>query len=54
MTIREATTHALAQLVVHRWVSTPIEHAGLPAVHVSYERMTERPGFVAHGLNHES
>ncbi len=41
-------------LSVHRWVSTPIEHAVLPAVKAYYERLAGRPGFAAHGLDHES
>jgi glutathione S-transferase len=41
-------------LSVHRWVSTPIGHAGLPAVKAYYERLSEREGFIAHGRNHES
>jgi glutathione S-transferase len=52
------TTVTLADIVlglsVHRWVSTPIEHASLPAVRAYYERMSERPGFVAHGRSHAS
>jgi glutathione S-transferase len=38
-------------LSVQRWVSTPIAHAELPAVHAYYERLSERPGFLAHGRN---
>ncbi|WP_018150837.1 glutathione S-transferase family protein [Leeia oryzae] len=41
-------------LSVHRWVSTPIEHAELPAVNAYYERLSERPGFVEFGRNHAS
>jgi glutathione S-transferase len=38
-------------LAVHRWFTTPIEHADLPAVAAYYERLTERPGFCQHGRN---
>jgi glutathione S-transferase len=38
-------------LSVHRWISTPIEHAQLPAVQAYYERLCERPAFLAHGRN---
>jgi glutathione S-transferase len=41
-------------LSVHRWLSTPIAHADLPAVQAYYERLSLRPGFVAHGRKHES
>ncbi len=38
-------------LATHRWVMTPIEHADLPAVQAYYERLSERPAFLAHGRN---
>lgn len=38
-------------LAVHRWVMTPIAHADLPAVRAYYERLSERPAFLAHGRN---
>ncbi|BBH46760.1 glutathione S-transferase family protein [Pseudomonas sp. KU43P] len=38
-------------LSVNRWFETPFEHPPLPAVSAYFERLTERPGFVAHGRN---
>lgn len=38
-------------LSVHRWAAAPIAHADLPAVRAYYERLGERPGFLAHGRN---
>lgn len=38
-------------LATHRWVMTPIEHAELPAVRAYYERLSQRPAFLAHGRN---
>lgn len=38
-------------LATHRWLSTPIERPRLAAVEAYYERLTERPGFRAHGRN---
>lgn len=38
-------------LATHRWVLTPIEHAALPAVRAYYERLSQRPAFLAHGRN---
>lgn len=38
-------------LATHRWFATPIERAGLPAVAAYYDRLSERPGFRAHGRN---
>ena len=38
-------------LSVHRWTATPIEHADLPAVQAYYDRLSQRPGFMAHGRN---
>lgn len=38
-------------LSVHRWFSTPIAHARLDAVAAYYERLSERPAFLAHGRN---
>lgn len=38
-------------LATHRWVMTPIEHAALPAVRAYYERLSQRPAFLAHGRN---
>lgn len=36
-------------LSVHRWMAAPIDKPALPAVAVYYERLSERPGFLAHG-----
>lgn len=38
-------------LSVNRWVMTPIDHADCPAVRAYYERLSEHPGFRAHGRN---
>ncbi|HET7525150.1 MAG TPA: glutathione S-transferase C-terminal domain-containing protein, partial [Burkholderiaceae bacterium] len=38
-------------LATHRWTMTPMPHAALPAVEAYYERLSERPGFRAHGRN---
>lgn len=38
-------------LSTHRWAAAPIDHAELPAVRAYYERLSERPGFMAHGRN---
>jgi len=38
-------------LSVHRWAATPIAHADLPAVQAYYERLSQRPAFLAHGRN---
>ncbi|WP_236238312.1 MULTISPECIES: glutathione S-transferase family protein [Pseudomonas] len=38
-------------LSVNRWFETPFEHPPLPAVSAYFERLTARPGFVAHGRN---
>ncbi|CAN5454244.1 glutathione S-transferase [soil metagenome] len=38
-------------LSTNRWAMTPIAHANLPAVRAYYERLGERPGFLAHGRN---
>jgi len=38
-------------LSVNRWFETPFEHPPLPAVSAYFERLTDRPGFVAHGRN---
>ena len=38
-------------LSVHRWFSTPFAHPALPAVASYYDRLTQRPGFRAHGRN---
>lgn len=52
-----ATAHGftLADIVLglatHRWVMTPIAHAELPAVRAYYERLSQRPAFLAHGRN---
>ncbi|MBI5719659.1 MAG: glutathione S-transferase N-terminal domain-containing protein [Burkholderiales bacterium] len=52
-----ATAHGftLADIVLglatHRWVMTPIAHADLPAVRAYYERLSQRPAFLAHGRN---
>ena len=36
-------------LSVHRWMAASIDKPALPAVAVYYERLSERPGFLAHG-----
>jgi glutathione S-transferase len=38
-------------LATHRWVMTPMARPELPAVAAYYDRLTERPGFRAHGRN---
>ncbi|MCG3188243.1 MAG: Glutathione S-transferase GstB [Burkholderiaceae bacterium] len=38
-------------LATHRWFMTPLQRPLLPAVEAYYERLTERPGFRAHGRN---
>jgi glutathione S-transferase len=38
-------------LATHRWLSTPMPHAELPAVLAYYERLSERPAFMQHGRN---
>lgn len=38
-------------LSVHRWFSTPGDRPALPAVAAYYERLGERPAFMAHGRN---
>lgn len=39
-------------LAVHRWLSTPIEgKPEFPAVAAYYERLSQRPAFMAHGRN---
>lgn len=38
-------------LSVNRWFETPFSHPTLPAVEAYYQRLNERPGFVAHGRN---
>jgi len=48
-------TFTLADIVlglsVHRWFSTPGEKPPLPALAAYYERLSERPAFLAHGRN---
>ena len=34
-----------------RWFMTPMQHPSLPAVTDYYERLRERPAFLAHGRN---
>ncbi len=34
-------------LSVHRWRSTPLDHADLPHIAAYYERLSQRPGFAA-------
>jgi glutathione S-transferase len=36
-------------LSTHRWRTAPIERPALPAVEAYYQRLCERPGFIAHG-----
>ncbi|HEY1089838.1 MAG TPA: glutathione S-transferase C-terminal domain-containing protein, partial [Burkholderiaceae bacterium] len=38
-------------LSVQRWLTTPIERPTLAAIEAYYERLSERPGFMAHGRN---
>jgi glutathione S-transferase len=38
-------------LATNRWLLTPMERPVLPAVAAYYERLSERPGFLAHGRN---
>ena len=39
-------------LATHRWFMTPLpQRPALPAVQAYYDRLTERPGFRAHGRN---
>ncbi len=38
-------------LATHRWFATPIAHADLANVAAYYDRLSERPGFRAHGRN---
>ena len=40
-------------LATNRWYMTPMERPTLPAVKDYYERLSERPGFRAHGRNGE-
>lgn len=40
-------------LATHRWFMAPIERPTLKAVEAYYERLTERPGYRAHGRNGE-
>ncbi|MCX2860440.1 glutathione S-transferase N-terminal domain-containing protein [Paucibacter sp. PLA-PC-4] len=38
-------------LSVQRWMMTDMDKPALPAVQAYYERLSERPGFMAHGRN---
>lgn len=38
-------------LSTHRWFMTPLERPALGAVTEYYERLSQRPGFMAHGRN---
>jgi glutathione S-transferase len=38
-------------LATHRWFMTPMERPELPAVTDYYERLSQRPAFLAHGRN---
>jgi len=38
-------------LATHRWFMTPLQRPALAAVEAYYERLSERPGFRAHGRN---
>ncbi|HTP71760.1 MAG TPA: glutathione S-transferase [Burkholderiaceae bacterium] len=38
-------------LATHRWFMTPLQRPSLPAIEAYYERLSERPGFRAHGRN---
>jgi len=48
-------TFTLADIVLglstHRWFATPFERPVLPAVQAYYDRLSERPAFLAHGRN---
>ena len=48
-------TPTLADIVlglsVNRWLSAPMERPALSAVSAYFERLSERPGFLAHGRN---
>jgi glutathione S-transferase len=49
------STFTLADIVLglstHRWFMTPLQRPTLPAVEAYYARLSERPGFRAHGRN---
>jgi glutathione S-transferase len=38
-------------LATNRWLLTPMDRPALPAVSAYYERLSERPGYLAHGRN---
>ena len=38
-------------LSTHRWMAAPIERPALPMIDAYYARLSERPGFMAHGRN---
>ena len=38
-------------LATNRWFMTPMERPALPAVADYYERLSQRPAFLAHGRN---
>ena len=38
-------------LSVHRWLMTPMERPRLTAIDAYYDRLSERPAFLAHGRN---
>jgi glutathione S-transferase len=38
-------------LATHRWFMTPMERPALPAITDYYERLSQRPAFLAHGRN---
>jgi glutathione S-transferase len=38
-------------LATNRWYMTPMERPSLPAVKAYYDRLSERPAFLAHGRN---
>ena len=48
-------TFTLADIVLglatNRWFMTPMQRPDLPAVAAYYERLSQRPGFLAHGRN---
>ena len=48
-------TFTLADIVLglsaNRWLMTPIERPALPAVQAWFDRLSERPAFLAHGRN---
>ncbi len=44
-------TYELPQWGSGRWLLTPMDRPALPAVSAYYERLSERPGYLADGRN---